>query len=396
MGLNLSKTLLRDRVDFLYGFSVRTGNENEGDYPVYGSNGITGHIDSFKVEGPGVIIGRKGTVGAVNFSEKNFTPTDTAYYLSLKNHQTDSLKFWYYYLQVLGLGRLNTHSSVPGLSREVAYLTPINPPDIKIQNKIESILWAIDEKIQLNQKTNIKIEQSIKTIFDYWFVQFDFPNADGKPYKSSGGEFSFNAALKMKIPNGWVNGTLDDLGTIVGGSTPPRDDERNFSPEGVPWITPKDLSIAKGIKFISRGEISLSEKGVQAGSLKKMPKGSILLSSRAPIGYTAISSSIVTTNQGFKSFIPDKGYATEFIFYTIQRMMPKIISNASGSTFKEISGSVLKEVTVCLPEKNIVDSFSKKLRPLLELQERIELENHKLNDLRGWLLPMLMNGQITF
>ena len=112
----MSKILLKDRVEFVYGFSVRVNDEQVGEYPVFGSNGSTGFIDSFKVSGPGVIIGRKGSVGKVNFTSKNFTPTDTTYYLQVKDSKKDDLKFWYYYLPLLGLEKLNTHSSVPGLS----------------------------------------------------------------------------------------------------------------------------------------------------------------------------------------------------------------------------------------------------------------------------------------
>ena len=99
----MSKCLLRDRVDFLYGFATRVDDEPIGDYPLFGSNGVTGYIDSYKVSGPGVIIGRKGTVGAINYSEKNFTPTDTAFYLSIKDPTKDDINFWFYYLQYLRL-----------------------------------------------------------------------------------------------------------------------------------------------------------------------------------------------------------------------------------------------------------------------------------------------------
>lgn len=110
----MSNILLKDRVEFSYGFSVRVNDEQSGEFPVFGSNGITGYIDSYKVKSPGVIIGRKGSVGAIRFSNENFTPTDTAYYLSIKDKTKDDIKFWYYYLQLLGLEKLNTHSSVPG------------------------------------------------------------------------------------------------------------------------------------------------------------------------------------------------------------------------------------------------------------------------------------------
>lgn len=199
----MSDALLKDRVEFEYGYSVRVNDEKSGEYPVFGSNGITGYIDSYKVEGPGVIIGRKGSVGAVKFSKDNFTPTDTAYYLSIKDGTKDDIKFWYYYLQILGLEKLNTHSSVPGLSREIAYFINVNPPDFSTQQKIAIILFTLDAKIELNQRINGELEAMAKMIYDNWFVQFDFPDKNGKPYKSCGGKMAWNPEVKREIPEGW-------------------------------------------------------------------------------------------------------------------------------------------------------------------------------------------------
>ena len=167
-----------------------------------------------------------------------------------------------------------------------------------------------------------------------------------------------------------------------------------FSNQGTAWITPKDLSMNGDNKFISKGEIDVSDKGLKAASLKIMPKGTILLSSRAPVGYMAIARDLVTTNQGFKSFVPKADYSTPFIFYTIKNSLPEIVNNASGSTFKEISGGTLKTIKTCLPEKLIINNFTDKVSPIFERQNVLELENQQLASLRDWLLPMLMNGQV--
>lgn len=192
----------------------------------------------------------------------------------------------------------------------------------------------------------------------------------------------------------WTNGTLNDLGQIVGGSTPSTLDQENFSDEGIPWITPNDLSENLGNKFITRGALCVTSKGIKVASLKKYPKGTVLLSSRAPIGYMAIARQDLTTNQGFKSFIPNKGYTTVFIFNTIKNVMQTITQFASGSTFKEISGSVLKTVDVCLPNIEIIEAYSHIVDPIFTRQDLLEQENKKLVDLRDWLLPLLMNGQV--
>ncbi len=105
-----------------------------------------------------------------------------------------------------------------------------------IQNSIVDVLSSIDEKIALNNLINAELEAIAKTLYDYWFVQFDFPDANGKPYKTSGGKMVYNATLKREIPEGWKSGTLGDLGQIVGGSTPTTSKPENFTANGIPWM----------------------------------------------------------------------------------------------------------------------------------------------------------------
>jgi len=269
-------------------------------------------------------------------------------------------------------------------------------PDIELneQQEIASILSSLDSKIALNNRINTELEAMAKTMYDYWFVQFDFPNAEGIPYKSSGGKMVWSEELKREVPEGWEVGTLSDLGVIVGGSTPPREVSEYFTNNGTAWITPKDLSLNKGNKFITKGELDVSESGIKVASLNIMPKGTILLSSRAPIGYLAISRDLVTTNQGFKSFVPSTGYSTEYVYYTIQNMIPAIENNAVGSTFKEVSASTLKSINVCLAKYEIVEAFNKRVSAIFNRQDLLEQENLHLSSLRDWLLPMLMNGQV--
>ena len=268
------------------------------------------------------------------------------------------------------------------------------PEEIEEQRKIAAVLSCIDAKIDLNNRVNAELEALAKTIYDYWFAQYDFPDAKGHPYKSSGGAMVWNDTLKREIPAGWEAGSLDDLGQIVGGSTPSTSNPDHFGKNMIPWITPKDLSNNKGRKFIARGETDVSEVGKRSASLTLYPAGTVLMSSRAPVGYLAIALNPVTTNQGFKSFVPKKDYGTSFVYYAVARSLPTIIQYASGSTFVEISGSVLKSVHAVLPGKSISDAFCDLIEPFVKRQQQAELENVELTQLRDWLLPLLMNGQV--
>lgn len=271
---------------------------------------------------------------------------------------------------------------------------PFDLKPLREQKQIAAVLSALDAKIDLNQRINAELEALAKTIYDYWFVQFDFPDAHGCPYKSSGGAMVWNDTLKREIPAGWNAGSLDDLGHIVGGSTPSTSNPYHFGKGMIPWITPKDLSNNKSNKFIARGETDVSETGIRSASLTLYPAGTVLMSSRAPVGYLAIALNPVTTNQGFKSFVPSKGYDTSFVYYTVQRSLPTIIQYASGSTFVEISAGVLRSVHAVLPDKSVTNAFCSLIEPIVKRQQQAEVESVELTRLRDWLLPLLMNGQV--
>jgi type I restriction enzyme S subunit len=297
----------------------------------------------------------------------------------------------------------NIGSTVPLINLSVLRKLPIwYPKDLKIQALIVNLLEGLNEKIELNNRINRELEAMANLIYDYWFVQFEFPSEalakDGipQPYKSSGGPMVYNEQLKREIPEGWEDGSFEDIGEIVGGSTPSKRIKDNFIIEsGTPWITPNDLSNNTNNKYITRGENDVTEKGIKSASLRIMPPGTILLTSRAPIGYTAISREPTTTNQGFKSIVPNKGFSTEFVFYTVRLYIKAMIQYASGSTFKEISGGTLKTLKIAIPPIDLVKSFTKRVSPIFQKQDLLERENQKLAELRDWLLPMLMNGQVT-
>ncbi|WP_457792834.1 restriction endonuclease subunit S [Pseudomonas syringae] len=316
----------------------------------------------------------------------------------MRVNSSNSNEFVYYRLLLSGRnGELSKHfigSTIKHLTGVGLKQVEFSFPVLEEQRKIAAVLSVLDAKIDCNNRINAELDMIAKTLYDYWFVQFDFPCANGKPYKSSGGKMVYNTTLKREIPEGWMDGTLNDLGQIVGGSTPSTKNPDNFTAKGTPWITPNDLSDTQGNKFITRGAQDVSDEGIKDASLKKYPAGTVLLSSRAPIGYMAIARAELTTNQGFKSFIPSSGYSSAFIYYTVRNSLKEITQYASGSTFKEVSAAVLKTVKITRPERSVVANFTERVEPLFRRQDLLEQENQQLTQLRDWLLPMLMNGQV--
>ncbi len=354
-----------------------------------------------------IVITHRGTLGQIAYipddSEfEEYVISQSQFKVRLKSELINPIYFAYYFHTNEGQKRLlsfKSHVGVPALALAQATTNfrlldfPLRPKGE--QDAIASVLESIDRKVELNNRINAELEAMVKTLYDYWFVQFDFPDANGKPHKASGGKMVYNDTLKREIPVGWSDGTLDNLGQIVGGSTPSTTDKNNFSEQGSAWITPNDLSGNIGNKFISKGAMGVTAEGIKSASLKKYPAGTVLLSSRAPIGYMAIARNSLTTNQGFKSFVPSKGYPTEFVYFTVKNSLKAIIQYSSGSTFKEVSGAVLKTVKIVLPPSELVEEFKGKVEDFFKRQDTLEQENEQLIALRDWLLPMLMNGQVT-
>lgn len=191
----------------------------------------------------------------------------------------------------------------------------------------------------------------------------------------------------------WTEGTISNLGTVVGGSTPTKAKPDYYTDHGIAWITPKDLSVDKS-KFISHGADDITELGLQNSSASIMPKGTVLFSSRAPIGYIAIADGDVTTNQGFKSVVPHSNVGTAFVYFFLKDALPTIEGMASGSTFKEISGSAMRTVPAVIPDDATLQRFSAFCDPLFEQQRILEQQNRELASLRDALLPKLMSGEI--
>ena len=191
----------------------------------------------------------------------------------------------------------------------------------------------------------------------------------------------------------WQKGTISDLGTVMGGSTPSKSKPEYYTNNGIAWITPKDLSIDKS-KFISHGADDITEIGLKNSSASIMPAGTVLFSSRAPIGYIAIADGEVTTNQGFKSVVPNRNVGTAFVYYFLKNALPTIENMASGSTFKEISGSAMRTVPAIIPDDKTLQDFSDFCEPLFQQQRALEVENRSLATLRDSLLPRLMSGEL--
>ena len=174
----------------------------------------------------------------------------------------------------------------------------------------------------------------------------------------------------------WIECKISDIGTVVGGATPSTNTHENYENGTIPWITPKDLSTFSG-RYIQRGERNITEVGLKSCSTQLLPKNTVLFSSRAPIGYVAIASNDLCTNQGFKSVIPNKNTDPNFLYYLLKYNKERIEGMGSGTTFKEVSGNTMKNITVYVPEDKKVQE---KIASILgSIDDKIE-ENERINN----------------
>ena len=261
----------------------------------------------------------------------------------------------------------NTGSTRGNINAQTFGNMEIPLPERKQQDYLVSILEPIDEKIKNNKQVNDNLEQQAQSYFQELFVDNASPE--------------------------WTTGTISDLGTVVGGSTPSKAKPEYYTESGIAWITPKDLSINKS-KFVSHGENDITELGLRNSSASLMPEGTVLFSSRAPIGYIAIAAGEVTSNQGFKSVVPKPEIGTPFVYFFLKNTLPVIEGMASGSTFKEVSGSTMKNVSAVIPDAETLAKFSDFCAPIFAQQRILEEQNQSLATLRDNLLPKLMSGEI--
>ena len=278
----------------------------------------------------------------------------------------------YYFHTPIGQHKLLSNASqvgVPALARPSSTFQQIEVvlPELSIQKCVVEIISTIQKKIVNNQELNDNLEQQAQSYFQELFVD----NADPE----------------------WAIGTISDLGTVVGGRTPSKAKPEYYTESGIAWITPKDLSINKS-KFVSHGENDITELGLKNSSAAIMPEGTVLFSSRAPIGYIAIAAGEVTTNQGFKSVVPKPEIGTPFVYFFLKNTLPVIEGMASGSTFKEVSGSTMKNVPAVIPDAETLAKFSDFCAPIFAQQRILEEQNQSLATLRDNLLPKLMSGEI--
>ena len=379
---------LGDLINLKRGYDLPENQRREGPYPVISSAGITGYHDDYMVEGVGVVTGRYGTLGEMYYVDGKYWPHNTALYVT--TFKGNDPKYIYYLLSCLGRIRTSDKSAVPGVNRNELHELAIPAiTDRNQQKKIAAVLSALDTKIDCNNRINAELEAMAKTLYDYWFVQFDFPDANGKPYKSSGGKMVYNATLKRDIPAGWRATTLASITPISNDSLNPADfPEKEFKHFSIPVF---DATKTYGL-----------ELGQTIGSNKFTVLGTDLLVSKLNPWFSRVIYAMDETDQicstelvvwrcptnNLKNFLFLMATSSQFIAHCIQS------ASGTSNSHKRVNPNVMMRFD--LPYQNdVAEKFGQKISPTLEKLIINHRENQQLTQLRDWLLPLLMNGQVT-
>lgn len=395
---------LGDIVNFKRGYDLPVQDRIEGPYPIISSSGISGYHDQYKVEGEGLVTGRYGTLGKMHYVNGKYWPHNTALYAT--DFKGNYPKYIYYLMTCLGNLKTSDKSAVPGINRND--LHELNIPFINHdrQKPIADLLWSLDSKIELNNRINAELEAMAKTIYDYWFVQFDFPiskelatqmgkpELEGRPYKSSGGKMVYNKELKREVPEGWGVKSLADLTCRI---------QRGISPKycetgGVAVINQKcvrnktiDFSLARRNdpnkrdpfkKLVQVGDVVVNSTGVgtlgRVAIVKRLPETQVTVDSHV----TVVRADSTEINKNF-------------LGYALTERQPEIEQIGVGSTGQtELSRDELGKLPFLVPSEELQKSFANIFKPVSQKMAKNEEENQELASLRDWLLPMLMNGQV--
>ena len=391
--MKLTRCKLGKVLELQRGYDLPSSQMEKGDILVAGSNGVIGYHNEARSNHPCITVGRSGSVGKVHYYEQATWAHNTA--LFVKDFKGNDPKYLYYFLKNLHLDKMFDKGSsvVPSLDRKVVH--SLNVPchkDIDCQKRIAAILSKIDRKIELNRAINQNLEAMAKQLYDYWFVQFDFPNEEGKPYKSSGDKMVWNEKLKREIPEGWDISLIKDIATTYSGGTPKSTNIEYYDNGEIAWINSGELNSP----IITKTTNYITKCGLENSSAKLYPSNSILV---AMYGATAGKVSLLTfeacSNQAVCGIIPTIENMLYYVYFHISSLYSHFITLSTGSARDNISQNTIKNILLPIPTRNILKLFDEKIGSIYQTIVNNYQQIDSLTKQRDELLPLLMNGQVS-
>ena len=373
---------------------IKNGKDHKmlsnGKYPVLGSGGIMRYVDKFLYDKPSVLLPRKGTLDNIQYCDVPFWTVDTLYYTEV-NTDLANPYYLYRHLSLLDLRNLDSGTGVPSMTFDNYYGLKIFLPNIKEQTKIARILQTLDKKITINRQINQNLEAMAKQLYDYWFVQFDFPDENGRPYKSSGGKMVWNEKLKREIPENWHSDNICLIADILSGGTPSKQINEYWNCGHIPFFGPTDYN---GSMFQLQTADKITESGLQHCSSSLFEENTIIITARGSIGKLVIVGTPMAMNQSCYA-LKSKNEEYEYLYFLTIQLIESLKAKGSGSVFKSIIASDIENTMLCVANKGIISLFCDKVSPIMKQIKKNIQEMIHLTKQRDELLPLLMNGQVS-
>lgn len=388
--MELNRYKLGECLELQRGYDLTSSQMQGGEVAVVGSNGIIGYHNSERGNSPCITVGRSGSVGKVHYYEQPTWAHNTA--LFVKDFKGNNPKYLYYLLKNLHLDNTfeKESSVIPSLDRNLVHslVVPFHK-DINDQRKVVAVLSAIDRKIELNRQINDNLEAMAKQLYDYWFVQFDFPDEEGKPYKSSGGAMVWNEKLKREIPQGWVVEKMGECTTILLGGTPDTNDNSLWG-NGYNWLNSGEVA-----EFpILKSEKNITPKGLEKSATVLAPKGSVTLSITRHLRPSILCID-ACINQSVVAILENDKITKEYIYPLLSRDIPRLMSLRTGAQQPHINKETVEAIHVVLPPANIMGAYINIAESIYDAIFNNAREVEELTKQRDELLPLLMNGQAS-
>jgi len=394
------ETTIGEQATLQRGFDITKKDMLPGLIPVYSSGGINGYHNEAQVAGPGVVMGRKGTLGTVFYIEEDFWPHDTT--LWVKDFHGNVPRFVCYFFKSMAprLLSLDVGSANPTLNRNHVHPIPISWPSRRTQESIAHILGTLDDKIELNRRMNRTLEAIALAIFKSWFVNFDpvHAKAEGRepvgmdPETATLFPDSFQDSPLGKIPKGWEIRTVDGLcEQIENGGTPKRK-QADYWGGGIPWFKTGELSDGP---LIESGE-TISRLGLDESSCKLWPPRTILIALYASptVGRLGILEIPASANQACSALQAKSAYGAEFLFHSLLSTRGELQRVAVGAAQQNISQQIVRDHKLVAPPPALASAFTRHAASLRKTEVSYLRESRTLVNQRDGLLPKLLSGQL--
>ncbi len=360
-------------------------------YPYYGAQGIVDYVDNYIFDGKNILIAEDGE--NLKSNNKSICTLATGKYwvnnhahIVRANNENDT-DYLFYKLNSISFIPYITGSAQPKLNKENLLNIPVYVHEKAEQKNISKLLSKIDQKIALNNQINEELEAMAKTLYDYWFVQFDFPDENGKPYKSSGGKMVYNDQLKREIPEGWGVDSLWNIATFYNGLAMQKFRPASETDESLPVIKIREM-FSGFSKDTEKASTAIPKEAI-------IEAGDILFSWSATLEVILWGGEKGALNQHIFKVTSEK-YPKSFIYNELRSYLKvfKTIAELRKTTMGHITQDHLKQAMIIVPPNDLIDEIHNLISPILKQQLDLKQQNQELTQLRDWLLPMLMNGQV--